>query len=121
MSPLRRRMIEDMQIRNLAPHTQRAYVEQVVRFARHFRKSPEQLGPAEIRTYQLYLAHDRHLAASSIIVAVAALRFFYTVTLKRPWIVKDDIPTGRQADVGAMRITHDKGRWTKPLRGSFVI
>jgi integrase/recombinase XerD len=97
MSPLRRRMIEDMQIRNLAPHTQRAYVEQVVRFARHFRKSPEQLGPAEIRTYQLYLAHDRHLAASSIVVTVAALRFFYTVTLKRRWVVEDDIPTGRQA------------------------
>jgi len=97
MSPLRRRMIEDMQIRNLAPHTQRAYVEQVVRFARHFRKSPEHLGPAEIRTYLLYLAHDKHLAASSIIVAVSALRFFYTVTLKRSWIVKDDIPAGRQA------------------------
>jgi site-specific recombinase XerD len=90
-------MIEDMQIRNLAPHTQRAYVEQVVRFARHFRKSPEHLGPAEIRTYLLYLAHDKHLAAGSIIVAVSALRFFYTVTLKRSWIVKDDIPTGRQA------------------------
>ena len=86
-----------MQIRNLTPHTQRAYVEQVVRFARHFRKSPEHLGPAEIRTYLLYLAHDKHLAASSIIVAVSALRFFYTITLKRSWIVKDDIPTGRQA------------------------
>ena len=97
MSPLRRRMIEDMQIRNLTPHTQRVYVEQVVRFARHFRKSPELLGPAEIRTYLLHLAQERRLAASSIIVAVSALRFFYTVTLKRPWIVEDDIPTGRQA------------------------
>jgi integrase/recombinase XerD len=97
MSPLRRRMIEDMQIRNLTPHTQRAYVEHIVRFARHFRKSPEHLGPAEIRTYQLYLAHDRRLAASSITVAVSAMRFFYTVTLKRPWVVEDDIPTGRQA------------------------
>jgi hypothetical protein len=45
-------MIEDMQIRNLTPLTQRAYVEHVVRFARHFRKSPEHPGPAEIRTYQ---------------------------------------------------------------------
>ena len=50
MSPLRRRMIEDMQIRNLSGHTQRAYVEQVVRFARYFRRSPEHLGPPEIRT-----------------------------------------------------------------------
>ena len=39
-TPLRRRMIEDMQIRNLTPNTQRVYVEQVVRFARNFRKSP---------------------------------------------------------------------------------
>jgi integrase/recombinase XerD len=97
MSPLRRRMIEDMQIRNLTANTQRAYVAQVVRFACHFRKSPELLGPAEIRTYLLYLTQDMHLAASSIIAAVSALRFFYTVTLKRSWIVKDDIPTGRQA------------------------
>jgi integrase/recombinase XerD len=97
MSPLRRRMIEDMQIRNLTPHTQRGYIGHVVRFARHFRKSPEHLGPAEIRAYQLHLARDKHLAASTIIGMVSALRFFYTVTLKRPWIVEDDIPTGRQA------------------------
>ena len=97
MSPLRRRMIEDMQIRNLTANTQRVYVAQVIRFACHFRKSPELLGPAEIRTYLLYLAQDMRLAASSVIVAVSALRFFYTVTLKRSWIVKDDIPTGRQA------------------------
>jgi site-specific recombinase XerD len=97
MSPLRRRMIEDMQIRNLTLNTQRVYVEQVVRFTRRFRKSPEHLGPAEIRTYLLYLANDKRLAASSIIVTVSALRFFYTVTLKRPWVVEDDIPAGKQA------------------------
>ena len=96
MTPLRRRMIEDMQIRNLSPQTQRAYVEQVARFARHFGQSPERLGRAEIRAWQIYLIEERRLAASSISVAVAALRFFYTVTLKRPWIVEDDIPAGRQ-------------------------
>jgi hypothetical protein len=97
MTPLRRRMIEDMQIRNLALNTQETYVEQVERFARHFRRSPERLGPPEIRAWQLYLAQDRHLAASSISVAVAALRFLYTVTLRRPWNVSDDIPHGRQS------------------------
>jgi integrase/recombinase XerD len=97
MSPLRRRMTEDMQIRNLTPNTQRVYIEQVARFARHFGKSPDQLGPPEIRAYLLHLSQDRHLAARSIIVAVAALRFFYTVTLKRSWIVKNEIPTGKQA------------------------
>src|ERR1700739_2338635 len=81
MSPLRRRMIDDMQIRNLTPNTQRVYVAQVVRFACHFRNSPELLGPAEIRKYLLHLTQERRLAASSIIVTVSALRFFFTVTL----------------------------------------
>jgi site-specific recombinase XerD len=90
-------MIEDLQIRNMAAHTQRAYVEQVVRFARYFRKSPEHLGPTEIRTYLIHLSQERRLSASSIIVTVSALRFFYSVTLKRPWTVENDIPTSRKA------------------------
>jgi len=90
-------MIEDMQIRNMAEHTQRVYVEHVVRFARHFRTSPDRLGPDEIRSWLLHLRQDKHLAASSTIVAVSALRFFYTVTLKRQWVVEHDIPTSRQA------------------------
>jgi integrase/recombinase XerD len=97
MSPLRRRMIEDMQIRNLTPNTQRVYVAQVVHFACYFRKSPDLLGPPEIRTWLIHLTRERRLAASSVIVTVAALRFFYTVTLKRPWVVEDDIPAGRQS------------------------
>jgi integrase/recombinase XerD len=96
MIPLRRRMIEDMQVRNLAPRTQISYVEQVDRFARHFRRSPEYLGPAEIRAWQLYLAQDKRLAASSVTVAVSALRFLYTVTLRREWSIKDDIPSFRK-------------------------
>jgi integrase/recombinase XerD len=96
MTPLRRRMIEDMQIRNLAPETQRAYLQHVSLFARHIGKSPEDLGPDEIRSYRIYLVRDKRLAASSISVAVAALRFLYTVTLRRAWIVAEDIPTCRQ-------------------------
>jgi len=96
MSPLRRRMFEDMQIRNLTPNTQRVYVANVLRFACHFRKSPDLLGPTEIRTYLLHMTRERRLAASSIIVTVSALRFFYMVTLKRPWVVEDDIPAGHQ-------------------------
>jgi integrase/recombinase XerD len=51
MTPLRRRMTEDMQVRNFSPHTQNSYVQQVSLFARHFSKSPEVLGPEEIRSY----------------------------------------------------------------------
>src|SRR5271165_3424338 len=81
MTPLRQRMIQDMQARNLAPHTQRAYLQHVSQFARHFRKSPELLGPTEIHAFQLHLARERKLAASSIRVAVAAIRFLDNVTL----------------------------------------
>ena len=73
MTPLRQRMIEDMQIRNLAPHTQRAYLQYVSQFARYFHKSPDLLGPAEIRAFQLYLTRDRQLATSSVGIAVAAI------------------------------------------------
>jgi integrase/recombinase XerD len=96
MTPLRHRMIEDMRIRNLSAHTQRAYVEQVSRFARHFGQPPERLGRDEIRAWQIHLIEEKRLSASSISVAGAALRFLYMVTLKRPWIVEDDIPTCRQ-------------------------
>jgi integrase/recombinase XerD len=96
MTPLRQRMIEDMQVRNLAPHTQATYVLHVSLFARHFRKSPELLGPEEIRDYQLYLTNERKLAASSIVVTTAALRFLYNVTLKRGWNLTTSIPAPRQ-------------------------
>jgi integrase/recombinase XerD len=96
MTPLRYRMIEDMRIRNLSAHTQRAYVEHVSRFARHFGQPPERLGRDEIRAWQIHLVKEKRLSASSICVAGAALRFLYMVTLKRPWFSNDDIPTGRQ-------------------------
>ena len=73
------------------------YVAQLVRFACHFSKSPDLLGPPEIRTYLLHLTQETRLAASSVIVTVSALRFFYHTTLKRPWVVEDDIPAGRRA------------------------
>jgi hypothetical protein len=58
MTILRQRMIEDLQMRNLSPHTQTAYIQQVSRFARYFSKSPDRLGPEEIRTYQIYLTKE---------------------------------------------------------------
>jgi integrase/recombinase XerD len=93
MTTLRRRMIEDMQVRNLSLHTQDAYVQQVSQFARHFNRSPELLGPEEIRSYQVYLRNERKLAPSSIIIAVAALRFLYKMTLHKDWSLEEVIPT----------------------------
>jgi site-specific recombinase XerD len=89
-------MTEDMGVRNLSPHTQATYVQQVSLFARHFNKSPEILGPEEIRSYQVYLTNERKLAPSSIIIAVAALRFLYKITLRKDWSVEEIIPTPKQ-------------------------
>lgn len=89
-------MLEDMQVRNLSPQTQRAYVENVARFARHFGRSPADLGPEEIRTYQVYLIRERHLAPSSLEIAVCALRFLYKVTLKKPWSFDQLIPAPKK-------------------------
>lgn len=92
MTSLRQRMIEDMQIRNLSVHTQKCYVLQVSLFARHFSKSPELLGPEQIRAYQIYLTNERKLATKSILLAIAALRFLYKVTLKKNWVFETIIP-----------------------------
>jgi integrase/recombinase XerD len=92
MTSLRQRMIEDMQIRNLSVHTQKCYVLQVSLFARHFSKSPELLGPEQIRAYQIYLTNERKLATKSILLAIAALRFLYKVTLKKSWVFEIIIP-----------------------------
>ncbi|CAB3810433.1 IS91 family transposase ISMno24 [Paraburkholderia ultramafica] len=89
MTPLRQRMVEDMRVRNLSANTQRAYLQQVGAFAKHFGRSPATLGPEEIRAWQLHLVEVRKLARSSLVTATAALRFLYTVTLKRGWAVDD--------------------------------
>jgi integrase/recombinase XerD len=96
MTFLRRRMTEDMQVRNLSPHTQNSYVQQVSLFARHFGKSPEVLGPEEIRSYQIYLTNERKLATGSILIAISALRFLYKVTLHRDWCLEDIIPAPKK-------------------------
>ncbi len=95
MTPLRQRMIEDMKIRNFSPSTQQRYVYLVSKFAQHFGKSPEVLGPEEIRAYQIYLIEELKLSTSTMNVTTAALRFLYNVTLKRDWDVKT-IPTQKR-------------------------
>ena len=92
MTILRRRMTDDMKVRNLSSHTQASYLRQVSQFARYFGKSPDLLGPEEIRTYQVYLTKEKKLAPGSIHIAIAALRFFYKVTLKREWKFEEILP-----------------------------
>jgi integrase/recombinase XerD len=99
ITPLRRRMIEDMRVRNLSPVTQRCYVHAVAKFARHFNRSPDQLVLEEIRAYQVHLT-TTGISWAGFNVAVCALRFFYGVTLGRTTIV-ERIPLRAQAPATA--------------------
>lgn len=80
ISPLRRRMIDDMMIRNLSPATQQSYIYAVTKFSRHFARSPDRLGFEDVRAYQLHLIAQQR-SWSHVNQAVCALRFFYGVTL----------------------------------------
>lgn len=88
LSPLRQRMIEDMTVRNLSAQTQASYVQYVSQLSRHFHKSPDRTSVEEIRTFLLYLANEKGLSASARNVATHALRFFFLVTLQRPWTIE---------------------------------
>jgi integrase len=95
MTPLRQRLLEDLQLRNYSPKTIACYVQHVARFARHFGRPPDQLGPDDIRAYQLHLLQVRHASWSAFNQAVCALRFFYGVSLGRPDVVTG-IPFGKR-------------------------
>jgi len=80
MSPLRRRMIEDMTVRNLSPATQRSYIHAVAKFSRFFGRSPDRLGLEDVRAFQVHLVSNG-ISWPALNQTVCALRFFYGVTL----------------------------------------
>ena len=94
MSPLRRRMIEDMTVRNLSPATQRSYISGVVKFSRHFGLSPERLGLEDVRAFQVHLV-STGISWASLNQIVCALRFFDGVTLGQETI-PERIPYARE-------------------------
>jgi site-specific recombinase XerD len=83
MTPLRRRLIDDMTLRNLAPKTIEAYVRYVKYLADHFGRSPALLTSEQVRDYLLYLLHERRVSLDYYKGNRAALRFFYEITLGR--------------------------------------
>jgi integrase/recombinase XerD len=91
MTPLRSRMLEELQLRNLSTHTADAYVAAVERFARYFDTSPQKLGPEHVREYLLHLIRDNKAMPCTVLVNRAALRFVYVCTLKQQWF-EDEIP-----------------------------
>ena len=82
MTHLRKMMLEELQRRNYSEITTNKYLQYVTAFARHFGKSPDQLGPNELRSYQAYLLQERKVTPGTAVNCVAALRFCFVKTLK---------------------------------------
>lgn len=84
MTPLRQKLIDEIQLRGFSPHTQDSYVRCVTGLARFYHRSPDQIADDEIKAYLLHLLRIKKLAVGSLIVAVSALRFFFGQVLHRP-------------------------------------
>jgi integrase/recombinase XerD len=91
VTQLKKRMLDELQRRNYAQSTVRSYIHSIEDFARYFGKSPDQLGPEQIRDYQVHLFRDRKLSPGTVEGRGAALRFLYVKTLRRPYL-QEDIP-----------------------------
>ncbi len=82
MSPLRQRMLEDMQLRGLSARTQEAYARAVWQLAQHYQRRPDQLSEEELRQYFLYLTNEKKIARPTATIALCGIKFFYEQTLK---------------------------------------
>jgi integrase/recombinase XerD len=87
MTPLRKQMLEDLQLKGYSPATQTSYIGAVKRLAQHYHQSPHQLTDEQLRSYFLYLVRERKVAPQTLKIAANGIRFFFEVTLKKPWPV----------------------------------
>lgn len=85
MTPLRQRMLEDMQLRGLSARTQECYVAAVRQLADHFHTPPGRLTEEQLREYFLYLTNEKKVARTTATIALCGIRFFFEQTLRREW------------------------------------
>jgi integrase/recombinase XerD len=122
MTPLRKRMMEELQLRNLSPMTANTYIHLVERFARYFNQSPARLGPEQVRQYLLHLIQEKKVVANTLLVHRSALRFLYVGILKQKWFDEEIACPKRRPTLPGMlsrsemtRIldhTHNLKHWT---------
>lgn len=97
MTPLRQRMIEDMQLRGFSPRTQEAYLHAVRSLAAHFHTAPDRLSEQDLRQYFLYLTNVKHFAPASFTIALCGIKFFFERTAGRQWQLFDLVRPPRES------------------------
>lgn len=118
MTPLRQRMIEDMQLRGLAQSTQEAYVRTVRDLAMYSNKSPDQISDEELRCYFLYLKDERKLARSTCTAAISGIKFLFDYTLKREWPALERIRPRQEKKQPVILSQHEVHRLLSCVRRS---
>jgi integrase/recombinase XerD len=109
MTPLRQRFIDDLRLRHYSPKTMQVYVDAVAAFAKFCGRSPEKLGPEDVRRYLLHLIHERGLSRSQYVINLHALRNLYHVTLGRPGRLKG-VPFPRRQQKLPVVLSRDEVR-----------
>ena len=102
MTPLRQRMLEDMQSRGLSPKTQHCYIHAVQQFEQHYSKSPALITEEELRRYFLYLSTEKCVSPSTVTIALCAIKFLFERTLQRSWPTFDLIRPPQQRKLPAV-------------------
>jgi site-specific recombinase XerD len=95
-TPLRQKMIEDMQLHGLADRTQESYLLAVRQLARHYHKSPDRINEEELRQYFLYLKNEKHAARNTCTINLCGIKFFFQHTLGREWKTFDFVRPPRE-------------------------
>ena len=116
MTPLRQRMVEDMQLRGLSKKTQESYVRAVRQLAEHYGKPPDRISEEELRQYFLYLRNDKHASSSAFTIALCGIKFFYQQTLRREWTTFDLVRPAREKKLPVVLSTDEVRRVLGRLR-----
>ena len=107
ISPLRERMIEDMQLHRFSDRTQSSYVRSVEGLAGYYHRAPDQLTEEDIRRYFVHLTCERKLARPTVTIALCGIKFFYEKTLKRDWSLTG-VPTPKREKKVPVVLTHEQ-------------
>jgi hypothetical protein len=113
MTPLRQRMIEDLQLRGLSERTQEMYVRAVRQLADHYHKSPDRITEEERRDHFLYLKNVKHYSRSASTIALCGIKFFYAHTLQRESLLSGYAETAHNR---GLSVTPDDCGWHRSTK-----